>query len=74
MPDKCLAAVPYVMAVKARSRPFIIYGHAYRMQVVERRLEQAAEDPRSRPAKVRSHPAVIPAKAGIQWFRLYIPA
>ena len=33
------------------------------MQVVERRLEQAAEDARSRPAQ-----------AGIQWFRPSIPA
>ena len=33
------------------------------MQVVERRLEQAAEDARSRPAQ-----------AGIQWFRQAIPA
>ena len=33
------------------------------MQVVERRLEQAAEEARSRPAK-----------AGIQWFRQSIPA
>ena len=32
-------------------------GHAYRTQVAERRLEQAAEDARSRPAQ-----------AGIQWF------
>ena len=33
------------------------------MQVVERRLERAAEDARSRPAQ-----------AGIQWFRKAIPA
>ena len=32
-------------------------------EVVERRLEQAAEDARSRPAQ-----------AGIQWFRQAIPA
>ena len=39
------------------------------MQVVERRLERAAEvvEPRSARAPEAS-PSVIPAKAGIQWF------
>ena len=35
--------------------------------VVERRQEQAAEAPRSRPAKAEIYTPVIPAKAGIQW-------
>ena len=55
------------------------------MQVVERRreqaaevvgrcLEQAAEEARSRPAQAIIHHPVIPAQAGIQWFRQAIPA
>ena len=59
MPDKCLTAAPTV-----------IYGHAYRMQVVEWRLEQAAEDARSRPVKASIPLAVIPAQArlhGCRW-------
>ena len=35
--------------------------------VLERRQEQAAEEPRSRPAKAEIYTPVIPAKAGIQW-------
>ena len=41
--------------------------------VVERRPEQAAEDARSRPVKASIPLAVIPAQAGIQWFRQAIP-
>ena len=44
------------------------------MQAVKRRLEQAAEEARNRPAKAGIPPCVIPAKAGIQWFIKSIPA
>ena len=56
MPDKCLTAVLFVIPVKARNHPLVIYGQ-------EVLYAARGQEARSRPAQ-----------AGIQWFRLYIPA
>ena len=51
----------------------VIDGHARGVQMAEPRLAKAARDDRTIPRKPES-PAVIPAKAGIQWFRQALPA
>ena len=43
----------------------VIYGHAHRDLGIR---EQPVKEARSRPAKAGILLAVIPAKAGIQWF------
>ena len=51
----------------------VIDGHARGVQMAEPRLAEAAKDARTTRRKPES-PTVIPAKAGIQWFRQAIPA
>ena len=51
----------------------VIDGHARGVQMAEPRLAEAARDARTTRRKPES-PAVIPAQAGIQWFRQAMPA